>query len=302
MAAGTASRTPKRRRRATKPAFEPRAPGAVRVVTLSSDFGTADGYVGAMKGVILSGATGARVVDITHEIRPGDVRGGALALEASAPFFPAGTIHLVVVDPGVGTRRRAIAVETADAIFVGPDNGVLSLAAKGPRRVYVLDRTERHRATVSTTFHGRDVFAPVVALLAEGARLRDLATPAAAGMTDLELPVPSVSPREVNGQVIHCDRFGNLVTNITTNELRALTAAVGAGNCTVAVGRRSAGRLVRTYGDGERGALLALVGSSGRLEIAVRDDSAARRLRHRPDAELLVRVVGARPAGVLRRI
>jgi hypothetical protein len=102
--------------------------------------------------------------------------------------------------------------------------------------------------------------------------------------------------------VIHCDRFGNLITNITTNELRALTAAVGAGNCTVVVGRRSVGRLVRTYADGERGALLALVGSSGRLEIAVRDESAARRLRHRPDAELLVRVVGARPAGVLRRI
>jgi hypothetical protein len=301
MAAGTASRPPKRRRRATKPAFELRAPGVARVVTLSSDFGTADGYVGAMKGVILSGAAGARVVDITHEIRPGDVRGGALALEASAPFFPAGTIHLVVVDPGVGTRRRAIAVETADAIFVGPDNGVLSLAAKGPRRVYVLDRTDRHRVTVSPTFHGRDVFAPIVAQLADGARLRDLAT-AASGMTDLELPAPSVAPREVSGQVIHCDCFGNLVTNITMSELRALTAAVGAGHCTVFVGRRSAGRILRTYGDGERGALLALVGSSGRLEIAVREDSAARRLRHRPDAEMPVRVVGTRPTGVLRRL
>jgi S-adenosylmethionine hydrolase len=300
-AAGTTSRAPKRRRRATKPAFEARAPGAARIVTLSSDFGTADGYVGAMKGVILGGSASARIVDITHEIGPGDVRGGALALEAAAPFFPAGTVHLVVVDPGVGTRRRAIAVEAADATFVGPDNGVLSLAAKGPRRVFVLDRAERHRATVSATFHGRDVFAPIVALLAEGARLRDLGTPTA-GMTDLELPVPSVSPREVVGQVIHEDRFGNLVTNLTTNELRTLLADFGAGGCAVSIGRRSAGRIVRAYGDGERGALLALVGSSGRLEIAVREGSAARRLRHRADAETVVRVVGVRTPGVLRRL
>ena len=301
MAAVTISRTPKRRRRATKSAFEPRAPGAVRVVTLSSDFGTADGYAGAMKGVILSSAPNARVVDITHEIQPGDVRGGALALEAAAPYFPSGTIHLVVIDPGVGTRRRAIAVEAADVIFVGPDNGVLSLAAKGPRRVYVLDRAERHRATVSPTFHGRDVFAPVVALLAEGARLRDLGTPVA-GMTDLELPVPSTSRHEVSGQVIHCDRFGNLVTNITTTEVRTLIAAFGAGQLSVTVGRRSAGRVVRTYGDAEPGALLALVGSSGRLEIAVRDGSAARRLRYRPGGATSVRVAGVRAAGVLRRI
>lgn len=298
---GTDSRAPKRRRRATKPAFEPQEPSATAIVTLSSDFGTVDGYVGAMKGVILAGAPSARIVDITHEIRPGDVRGGALALEASAPFFPAGAIHLVVVDPGVGTHRRAIAVEATDAIFVGPDNGVLSLAAKGPRRVTVLDRAERHRTTVSATFHGRDVFAPIVAQLASGARLRELGTPVA-DMTDLALPLPSVSSREVTGQVIHCDHFGNLVTNITTTELRSLIAAVGVAGCTVFFGRRSVGRIVRTYGDAERGAPLALVGSSGRLEIAVREGSAASRLRHRPDTEVVVRVVAGRARGVLRSV
>ena len=301
MAPGTISRTPKRRRRATKPAFETRASGTARIVTLSSDFGTADGYVGAMKGVIMSGAAGARVVDITHEIQAGDVRGGALALEAAAPFFPSGTIHVVVVDPGVGTRRRALAVEAADAVFIGPDNGVLSLAAKGPRRVYVLDRSERHRATVSATFHGRDVFAPIAALLADGARLRDLGTPAAS-MMDLELPLPSVSKQEVTGRIIHCDRFGNLVTNITTAELRALSATAGAAHLAVTVGRRSAGRVVRTYGDAAAGALLALVGSAGRLEIAVREGSAAQRLRHRPGADTAVRVVAVREAGTVKRI
>jgi len=290
----------KRRRRATKPGFEPRAPGADRIVTLTSDFGTVDGYVGAMKGVISSAAPSARMLDITHEIRPGDVRGGALAVEASAPFFPAGTIHLVVVDPGVGTRRRAIAVEAADGVFVGPDNGVLSLAAKGPRRVYALDRSERYRKVVSATFHGRDVFAPIAALLAEGARPRDLGT-AVAGMMDLKLPAPTVARSEVIGQVIHVDRFGNLVTNITTAELRALSAVGEPRNCTVRVGRKSAGSIVRTYGDGEPGALLALVGSSGRLEIAVREGSAADWLRHRPDSDTVVRVAVARASDLPKR-
>ena len=300
MAPSTVSRLTKRRRRATKPGFEPRSPGAGRIVTLTSDFGTVDGYVGAMKGVISSAAPSARLLDITHEIRPGDVRGGALAVEASAPFFPAGTIHLVVVDPGVGTRRRAIAVEAADGIFVGPDNGVLSLAAKGPRRVYALDRSERHRKVVSATFHGRDVFAPIVALLAEGARPRDLGT-AIPGMTDLQLPVPTLARGEVIGQVIHVDHFGNLVTNITTAELRTLSPVGQPGNCTVRIGRKSAGRIVKTYGDGEHGALLALVGSSGRLEIAVREGSAADRLQQRTDSNVVVRVAAVRGSDVPKR-
>jgi S-adenosylmethionine hydrolase len=298
MAAITVPGIPKRRR-ARKAAFEPRPPDATGVVTLSSDFGTADGYVGAMKGVIVSSAPRVRIVDITHEIGPGDVRSGALAIEAAAPFFPPGTIHLVVVDPGVGTPRRAIAVEAADAIFVGPDNGVLSLAARGPRRVFVLDRPERHRSVVSATFHGRDVFAPIVAQLAEGARLRDLGTPAP-GMSDLELPTPSISSREVGGQVIHGDRFGNLVTNITSTELRGLVAAHGASKLDVTVGRRSVGPILTTYGEGNSGALLALVGSSGRLEIAVRDGSAAARLAYRPGAKLLVRVGALRARRVLK--
>jgi len=296
----TSARPPKRRR-ARKAAFEPRPPDSSRIVTLSSDFGTADGYVGAMKGVIMSGAPGARIVDITHEIRPGDVRGGALALEAAAPFFPPGTIHLVVVDPGVGTLRRGIAVEAGDAILVGPDNGVLSLAAKGPRRVFVLDRPERHRSVVSATFHGRDVFAPIVAQLVEGARLRDLGTPAPA-MSDLELPTPSISPQVVGGQVIHGDRFGNLVTNITSAELRGLLAAHGAARLEVTIGRRSVGPIVRTYGEARSGALLAVVGSSGRLEIAVRDGSAADRLHYRRGAELFVRVGVVRARRVLKSL
>ena len=290
----TASPGPgRKRRRATEPAFASKDFVGSTIVTLSSDFGTVDGYAGAMKGAVMRDAPTARVVDITHDIHPGDVRGGALALEAAAPFFPSGTIHILVVDPGVGTRRRAIAVEAADAVFVGPDNGVLSLAATGPRRVYALDRPERHLGKVSATFHGRDVFAPIAALLAKGARLRDLGTPVP-DMKDLELPTPIVSTQSVVGAVIHADRFGNLLTNITTGELRGLVAAHGAANLTVTVGRRAIGRIVKTYADAEHGALLALIGSSGRLEIAVREGSAAGRLRRRPGIEAAVRVVGKR--------
>jgi S-adenosylmethionine hydrolase len=264
---------------------------ARRIVTLLTDFGTADGYVGAMKGVLATLAPDARIVDISHDIRHGDLRGGALALEAAAPFFPRGTVHVAVVDPGVGTARRALAVASAGQWFVGPDNGVLTLAARAVDRALVLDRARYHRPEASATFHGRDVFAPVAARLARGiaaARLGSLAR----DLVELELPVARVAAHRVVGEVIHADRFGNLITNIARDDLSRFGSDAAADRVRVEVGRRKIpGGLAHTYGDARPGALLALIGSGGRLEVARRDGSAAALLGYRAGTSLVVRCV-----------
>ncbi len=243
------------------------------VITLTTDFGTRDPYVAEMKGVILSITRDVHVVDITHEVAPHDVLEGALALEAAAPRFPAATIHVAVVDPGVGTARRALAVAARDQMFVGPDNGLFTPFLDDPRlRAFELSAAEFRGTAVSRTFHGRDIFAPAAAHLARGiepARLGSLVT----DPVRLAWPEVRVSEGRVGGAVVHVDRFGNLVTSIHADAI----ASLGSG---VAV--RVAGKslpLVRTYGDLGRGEPGALVGSSNRLEIAVNAGSAARALK-----------------------
>lgn len=264
------------------------------IVTLLTDFGTADGYVGAMKGSVLAIAPNARLVDVSHEVGPGDVRGGALALEAAAATFPPGTVHVAVVDPGVGTSRRAVAVATEHAVFVGPDNGLLALAARDARAVVVLDRVRWHRRPVSATFHGRDVFAPAAARLTAGVPLRELGSPGGS-LRALDLPVVERSHRGFKGHVVHIDRFGNLITNLTVDHLAALERR-GDAPAGMTIRRRRPLPILRTYGDARAGSLLALVGSSGRVEIAVRDGSAAAALGvRRPGTRVeLVRCAGAR--------
>jgi hypothetical protein len=238
-------------------------------ITLLTDFGTADGYVGALKGVLASLCPEARIFDLTHEIEPGDVRGGAWALMNAASVFPPGTVHLAVVDPGVGTERRALLVEAGAGLFVGPDNGLLSLAAPRPRKVFNLDRAQWFRTPVSATFHGRDVFAPVAARAAAGVPAGELGTQAGERMLEIRIPPARRSEGGVTGEVFHADRFGNLVTTIRSTELpperRGLEVVLG--------DRRLP--LCTTYGDGAAGALVGLVGSSGFLEIASVGGSAA---------------------------
>lgn len=238
------------------------------LVTLTTDFGTRDPFVGIMKGVIASRAPGVPVVDVTHEVPPQDVRAGALVLRHAVPYFPAGTVHVAVVDPGVGGPRRPLCVETARGCLVGPDNGVLSLAAAadGVRRIVHLAEQRFFLEPVSATFHGRDVFAPVAAALASGATPTELG-PAVEEMVTIELPQPRREPRRILGEVVYVDRFGNLVTNV---------AGPGAGTVTVR-GQRVAAT-AGSYGSVERGALVAIVGSWGLVEIAVRDGSAAGQL------------------------
>ncbi len=246
------------------------------IITLTTDFGARDGYVGAMKGVILSIAPQATIVDIAHGIPPQDVAAGAVALAQAAPWFPPGTIHVAVVDPGVGNKRHDIVVEAGGHLFVGPDNGVLSLVARGPRQIFQIESPQFRRDPVSPTFHGRDVFAPAAARLASGARPMD-----AGSILDSMVEITRVPTRRaagvVEGEVIHVDGFGNLITSLPGDVL------AGAPDADIGVevdgGDGLFAPLVgRTFSDVEPGALVAYVGSGGQVEIARRDGSAARRM------------------------
>lgn len=235
-----------------------------RVIALLTDFGTADGYVGEIKGALLSRVPDATIVDVTHDIPPQDVDAGRLALARVWRRFPPGTVHLAVVDPGVGGDRAAIAVASDARLLVGPDNGLLSpaLLIGGARAV-----TLSIPASAAPTFHGRDVFAPAAAELALGVEI-DVLGPPAANPVIRRTPEPrKLADGAIQGEVIGIDRFGNAITNLVA--LRAGVVEVA----TIALPLR------RTYADAARGTALAIVGSSGLIEIAVRDGSAAQLLR-----------------------
>jgi S-adenosyl-L-methionine hydrolase (adenosine-forming) len=242
------------------------------IITLTTDFGLADGYVGAMKGVILTIAPQARLVDLSHEIAPQDVQQAAYVLGRAAPFFPRGAIHLAVVDPGVGSTRRPLLVTTPQAAFVGPDNGLFTAALDEPgATAWVLDRPGFWLPERSHTFHGRDIFAPVAAHLAAGRAALELGS-----AVDDAVRLPARLPEQIGnsrirGHVIHIDHFGNLITSIP-----AAWVAEGRWTCSVA-GQTIAG-ISRAYADAQPGALLAHIGSAGTVEIAVRNGSAAHRL------------------------
>jgi S-adenosylmethionine hydrolase len=238
-----------------------------RIVTLTTDFGTADGYVGAMKGVILARAPGTVVVDVTHEVPAQDVAAAAFALAQAASCFPPGTIHLVVVDPGVGGRRREVILDDGSHLFVGPDNGVFALAAPAVREGWQIAAPRFRRDPVSPTFHGRDIFAPAAAALAAGAAPADAGPLVALEGTLGPRPLlMSHAGRQVTGHVVHVDRFGNLVTDIPADALPP-QAAVRIGSIEI--------RPIRaTYADVAKGEVVAYVGSSSTLEVGVRDGSA----------------------------
>ncbi|HEY2067324.1 MAG TPA: SAM-dependent chlorinase/fluorinase [Gemmatimonadaceae bacterium] len=248
-----------------------------RFITLLTDFGTADGYVGEMKGVLAANTSDATILDIAHDVVAHDVDGARLALARYWRRFPIGTVHLVVVDPGVGGSRAALAVESEGRFLVGPDNGVLSPALLHPGARCVALAVP---ASASATFHGRDVFAPAAAALAQGAPLDALG---AAFSDPLLRRTPEATRRAdgaLAGVVITVDRFGNAITNLMA--LRGGTVEVDGTVLPIA----------RTYGDVSAGRMVALTGSSGLIEIAVRDGSAAATLGlHRGSAVVL------RPAG-----
>jgi S-adenosylmethionine hydrolase len=237
------------------------------VVTLLTDFGTADGYVAEVKGVLMSLAPGVTVVDLSHDIPPHDVESARLAVARYWRRFPHGTIHLVVVDPGVGSGRHAMAVSSDGRFLVGPDNGVLSPALLIPGVSAV---TIPVPPDAAPTFHGRDVFAPAAAAIARGQAFESLGRPLANPVVRRTPEVSRDADGRLCGQVMVIDRFGNAVTNL-----------VGIHGGTVETGQRRI-PVRRTYADVEPGQPVALVGSSGLLEIAVRDGNAAKELRLSP--------------------
>lgn len=256
-------------------------PAPSGIVTLLTDFGLDDPYAGILKGVVLSINPRARLVDLTHGIPPQDVPRGALALDAAYRFFPPGTVHLAVIDPGVGGTRRPLVVLADRHYFVGPDNGLFGFLLDGPGVVAVTPTEPRYfRAgrAVSRTFHGRDVFAPLAAHCSRGVPLGRFGPPARAPVR-LGRPRPRRAGDRTVGRVLLADRFGNLLTDLRGADLPGPPSA-----CVIEVGGRRIASVVGTYGERPVGALGAVVDSSGRVEIFVREGSARERLGVGPGA------------------
>ncbi len=246
------------------------------IVALLTDFGTRDHYVGAMKGVVLAVCPEVTLVDVTHEVPPHDILAGALELGACYRYFPAGTIFLVVVDPGVGSARAGLAAEVGDFRFVAPDNGVLTsvFQEQAPRRVVTLTERRYARPTISRTFEGRDRFAPAAGWLAKGVELPALGRTTHEYHT-LAIPRPVVEDRHLSGEVLRVDRFGNLVTNLDRRTVERIREQ---GTLVVRVGTLEVTHLVSTYAESEPGELCVLFGSTDMLEIAVNAGHAGDRI------------------------
>jgi len=243
------------------------------IITLTTDFGLSDHFAAAMKGVILGLEPRARIVDITHDIAPFAIAEAAFVLAEAARCFPPETVHVVVVDPGVGTSRRPILVRAAGQYFMAPDNGVLSLIyVRDEHQVRAITAERFFRQPVSRTFHGRDIFAPVAAHLARGVappRFGKLIFDYERG--DFAAPTPN-GPRRWTGRVLKVDRFGNLITNFAVDEF----ASVESGPFIITAGRRRITACVRSYAEGPPGGLFLIAGSSGFFEVAANQASAAK--------------------------
>lgn len=248
------------------------------VVALLTDFGVRDHYAGTMKGVVLGICPETTLVDITHDVPPHDVLTASLELAACYRFFPAGTVFLVVVDPGVGSARRPLAAEAGEYRFVAPDNGVLSAVFKDaePRRVVELSERRFARPTVSRTFEGRDRFAPAAGWLAKGAELKALGRPLS-DYVRLDIPDPVATDTEVRGEVLRVDRFGNLITNIDRRSFEHLGRS-GDVTLEIRAGDHLVGRMVSTYAEIAPEEVCSLFGSTEHLEIAAHASSAAEML------------------------
>jgi S-adenosyl-L-methionine hydrolase (adenosine-forming) len=256
------------------------------VITLTTDFGMSSPYVAQMKGVILSINPEIVIVDVSHQVAPQDIRQAALILDEISPRFPDGTTHVCVVDPGVGTDRKIVFVQLGTQFFIAPDNGVLSRVVRrgSPCRTLALTHCGLWRHPVSNTFHGRDIMAPVAAHFVSGAAPESFGAPIDQ-LQSLDWPEPQVRGQEIRGCVLYADSFGNLITNIRHDLVESLGNAEdlrvqcsGAAICGV----------VRTYGQAETGSLVALIGSSGQLELAVVQGNAAQHLNVAGNQEVIL--------------
>ena len=239
-------------------------------ITLLTDFGTADGYVAALKGAIAEIAPSILIDDASHAIEPGDVVSAAFTLRRYWRRYPPGTVHLVVVDPGVGSERRALIVEADERVLVGPDNGVFTFVLREAQAARVLEiPPDQVAAAGSRTFHGRDVFAPIAARIAAGEQPDAMASALTGDLVRVTLPPPIATEASVRGEIVQVDHFGNLVSNIPREMLQQGHVA--------RIAEREV-KVLGTYSDAESGELLALINSDGVVEIALRDANAARAL------------------------
>ena len=260
------------------------------IITLLSDFGLSDPYVAEMKAVILSFRPDATIVDISHEIDKYDVRMGAYVLGRAAPYFPKGTIHIAVVDPGVGTERRPIIVEAKRSFYVGPDNGLLMLSARRDEVIHVFEITNRKYMlrTVSKTFHGRDIFSPAAAYLAKGVPASEF------GLEVSDPVVPSfaqlsIHGKEVHGEAVHEDGFGNIVTNVAEEHLKAVGIKEGEHLLITLKGADVSVKLCSAYGGVPTGSPLAIIGSGGFLEVAINKGNAAQNYGVRAGDKIIIK-------------
>jgi S-adenosylmethionine hydrolase len=249
------------------------------IITLTTDFGLSDPFVGIMKGVILGIAPDAQLVDITHDVRNYDILEAAFVIETTYRYFPPETVHLVVVDPGVGSTRRSMAAVSNGHTFVAPDNGVLSLVLKPGAEAYEITNKSLFLDSVSQTFHGRDIFAPVAANLARGTPI-DSVGRRILNFVKKPLPKPRPQGDKLVGTVLRIDKFGNIITNLRREHL--------AGDFTVRVAGLEISRLCATFSDADPGEFFAVEGSTGYIELALNQGSAAQRLNVRRGAEIEV--------------
>jgi len=247
-----------------------------QIVTLTTDFGGGSPYVAQMKGVILSINPDAVLADITHDIPPQNVRQGALVLEEVTHRFPQGTIHVAVVDPGVGTERKIVCAQIAGHYYVAPDNGLLSSVAlmESPTQIVSLTNHDYWLPEISRTFHGRDIMAPVAAHLSLGTPMEQFGQPINE-LTMLDWPQPKTEANRITGEVIAIDSFGNLISNITTEPL---TAVDDSSSVAVTCAGETTHGIVETYAQRPSESLVALIGSAGKLEVAVVAGNAAQKL------------------------
>jgi S-adenosylmethionine hydrolase len=247
------------------------------IITLTTDFGEESPYVAAMKGVILSVNPEARLLDLCHQIGPQDVRHAAFFLAGAIPYFPSAAVHVVVVDPGVGTERALLYVEIGGQRLLAPDNGCWTRLARNglvPTRVLRLTESRFWRQPVSPTFHGRDILAPVAGHLSRGVDAAELG-PQVSQWVSLPWPLPSIGKKMVRGEVVSTDHFGNLTTNIPATAISGEPGILKVGKKKF----RRGFRWVRTYGEATPGTLVALIGSSGTMEVAMVQGNAATKLR-----------------------
>lgn len=252
----------------------PRSFSASGIVTLTTDFGTADYFVAAVKGVLLSRNPLVKIVDITHEIPPQDIADAAFTLLAVQREFPAGTIHVAVVDPGVGSKRLPIVVEADGQFFVGPDNGIFSFVCERAQhyRAWEVSNEKLFRHPVSTTFHGRDIFAPIAAALSRGEKPEEVGGEVS-DLVKLDSIVPqNARPGRLKGRILHIDRFGNCVTNFSRADLDGDRIELSLNGKSIEVVRNF-------YAEAKPGELFAIWGSAGFLEIAIKSASAAKKLK-----------------------